>query len=100
MALYLLIGFDRHPHQMALRDSVRAEHREYVLGNMSNMRMGGAMVDDDGNQYGTMLVFEADSADEVWDWIRQEPFYQAGVFETVAVRKWDLVIGAIAEPAG
>ena len=97
MALYLVIGFDRHPHQMPLRDSVRPEHRSYVLGHAEKLRMAGAMVDDSGNQQGTMLVFEADSAEEVWAWVRAEPFYQAGVYETLAVRKWDLVIGAIAE---
>lgn len=98
MALFLMIGFDRHPHQMALRDSIRQQHRDYALANKSQIRLGGAMVDDDGNQYGTMLVFEAESADEVWNWVRNEPFYKAGVYETVAVRKWNLVMGAIAEP--
>jgi uncharacterized protein len=96
VALYAMIGFDRHPHQMPLRDSSRAEHRAYVLGNMSNIKLGGAMVDDAGNQIGTLLVFEAASEDEVWSWIRQEPFYRNGVFETVAVRQWNLVMGAIA----
>ena len=59
----------------------------------------GAMMDDNGNQYGTMIVFDAESADEVWNWIRKEPFYCAGVYETMAVRKWNLVIGAIADAA-
>ena len=99
MALYLMIGFDRHPHQMSLRDSIRQQHRDYVLANNSKIRMAGAMMDDNGNQYGTMIVFDAESADEVWNWIRKEPFYCAGVYETMAVRKWNLVIGAIADPA-
>jgi uncharacterized protein YciI len=94
-----MIGFDRHPHQMALRDSIRAQHREYVLANAQKIVLGGAMVDDAGNQQGTMLVFEADSADEVWAWIRKEPFYNAGVYETVAVRRWNPVMGAIAPKA-
>lgn len=100
MALFAMIGFDRHPHQMALRDKVRAEHREYVLGDTSKLKLAGAMLDDDGNQYGSLLVFEAENADEVWEWVRNEPFYKAGVFETLAIRRWDLVLGGIAPKAG
>lgn len=100
MAHFAMIGFDRHPHQMALRDSIRAQHRDYVLGNAQKIVLGGAMVDDDGNQYGTMLVFEAESAEEVWEWIRKEPFYNAGVYETMAVRRWNPVMGGIVPKAG
>ena len=96
MSLYIMIGLDNAPHQMALRDSIRAQHREYVVGNASKIRLGGATIDGDKNQNGTVLVFEANSADEVWDWIKKEPFYNAGVFASVEVREWNVVMGAIA----
>ena len=96
MALFVMIGTDHPPHSMPLRDSIRPEHRDYVLGNAGKIRLAGAFVDGQDNQCGTMLVFEADSAEEVWDWIRAEPFYKAGVYADMQVRAWNLVIGAIA----
>jgi uncharacterized protein YciI len=99
VALYAMIGFDRHPHRMALRDSIRTEHRAYVVSNIASIKLGGALVDDAGNQIGTLLIFDAASEQDVWNWIREEPFYRNGVFETVAVRQWNVVIGAIAPKA-
>jgi uncharacterized protein YciI len=88
MTHFAAIGFDHPPHSMALRDRLRQEHRRYVLDNGGPIRMAGAMRDAEGNQSGTIYVFDVASESDVWAWLRSEPFFAAGVYETVRVVEW------------
>lgn len=88
MPLYAAIGFDPLPHAMPLRDKIRAAHRAYVLANDSSIRCAGAMRDADGNQCGTIYVFETPSEQKVWDWLKTEPFFAGGVYESMRVVLW------------
>jgi uncharacterized protein len=92
MPLFLFIGHDHPPHSMALRDAVRAEHRIYVLDNDAAIRSAGAMLDPQGNQCGTVIVFELPDAAHVWRWIEQEPFYRKGVYARAEVIEWQLAL--------
>lgn len=92
MPLYLFIGQDHAPHSMGLRDAVRGEHRAYVLENDQTIRSAGAMLDPDGNQCGTVIVFEESEISQVWRWIEQEPFYRHGVYARAEVIEWNLAL--------
>ena len=88
MTHFAVIGFDHPPHSMKLRDSVRAEHRRYVLENDVRIMMTGAMTDSAGNQCGTIYVFDVAREQDVWDWLGNEPFYLAGVYDSMRVVAW------------
>ncbi len=88
MPHFAAIGFDHPPHAMALRDKFRREHRRYVLANDANILMTGAMTDGKGNQCGTIYVFAAESAEDVWGWLRAEPFHAGGVYASMHVVEW------------
>ncbi len=88
MPHFAAIGFDHPPHSMKLRDKVRPAHRRYVLDNDAKILMTGAMIDDAGNQCGTIYVFDVAGEQEVWDWLNAEPFYAAGVYASVRVVPW------------
>src|SRR4051794_30841581 len=77
--LYALIGVDR-PGAFARRAEIVDEHRAYVRANKSHIRVAGPFLDADGNQVGSLIVFEVADPQYVWDWIRNEPFYQDGVY--------------------
>ncbi len=81
MPLYAVIGYDHPPHSMALRDRVRTEHREYYYQNDDPIRFAGALYDEEGNQKGSLLVFEAESPKQVQAWFAEEPFYANGVYK-------------------
>ena len=91
MPLFFAIGYDHPPHMMALRDELRAAHRQYVMIDRTEpIRFAGAMLDDKGNQCGSTYVMEAGSAQEIMDWFKTEPFYAAGVYKSVDIRPWGL----------
>jgi uncharacterized protein YciI len=92
MPLFAVIGFDDTPRSAALREANRAEHRAYAKANDEPTRLAGAFYGEDGNQCGTLKIFEADSAEEVWAWYRKEPFYKAGVYKDFYVVEWKLAL--------
>jgi uncharacterized protein YciI len=92
MPLYAVIGFDHAPHSMPLRDKFRAEHRSFAQANDQGTRLAGALFDAQGNQCGTLKIFEADSAEQVWELYRQEPFYLNNVYREFHVIEWRLAL--------
>ena len=96
MPTYAFMGLDHPPHSMALRDQLRAAHRAYVLANDSMIRLAGALCDGAGNQCGSLIIFEASSADQVRQWLAQEPFHRGGVYRDVQVIEWRLALNRFA----
>lgn len=100
MPLYAFIGFDPPPHSMPLRDKLRAAHRDYVQSHDLGAVLAGAMYDAEGNQCGTLKIFEANSAEEVWEWYRNEPFYNNGVYKECHVVEWRMALNKLEQTGG
>ena len=90
MPLYAVVGLDNEPASRELRECHRAEHRAYVLEQDAQIRLAGAMVDNSGRQCGTLMIFEAQSADEIWEWCRKEPFFSHEVYQSYQIIEWRL----------
>lgn len=90
MPLFAVIGLDHEPHAMDLRDRHRDEHRAYVTSNDSGIAFVGACLDEAGNQCGSLYIFEADSQEEVRDWLAREAFVRNGVYQHLVVRRFML----------
>ena len=90
MPLFAVIGLDHPPHAMDRRDAARAAHRAYVVGNDAAIAFVGVMTDNDGNQCGSLYIFEADSEQQVRDWLADEPFVRTGVYADIVVRNFQL----------
>jgi len=70
--------------------ATRPAHREYLktLLDSGRLAISGPFADDRGG----ILVYEANSAEEVEAMLRDDPFTQAGVFEKVEIREWRVVM--------
>lgn len=99
MPLFAVIGFDHPPHSMELREKLRPQHRAYSQGKGEMTRLAGALYDPEGNQCGTLKIFEADNAQQVWDWYKDEPFFTNGVYKDFHVIEWRLALNQF-EPTG
>lgn len=100
MPLFAVIGFDHPPHSMELREKLRQSHRAYVKENDKDTVLAGAFYDDEGNQCGTLKLFEAESAEEVWEWYRKEPFYSNGVYKDFRIVEWRMALNALPDTGG
>ena len=90
MPLYAVIGLDHPPHSMAKRNSVRQEHRQFVIDNDEVVSLTGPFLDEQGNQCGSFYIFEAENEQEVRDWLDREPFVAAGVYKELIIRRFQV----------
>ncbi|CAN5729352.1 YciI-like protein [soil metagenome] len=74
----------------------RAPHRAAHLAYMEDLRqnhralMGGAFADPVD---GAIIVYRAETVEEVRQIMREDPYGKAGLFDQVRIREWTVVVG-------
>jgi len=77
----------------AARDEHRPVHREF-LGDLAadgTLLVAGPLIDADPAV--ALLVLEAAGPEEVRELLREDPFQQQGLIESVGVQEWTMVRG-------
>ena len=88
---FAVICLDR-PGTSELRAKVRLPHLEYINPHRSTMQIGGALLDDAGEErIGMMFAIDLPSREAVDAFMRDEPYNKAGVFESVVIRRINVV---------
>jgi len=95
MPQFMVFATDHPPHSMPLRDAKREEHRRHVLDNDSKITLAGVMLDDDGNQCGSVYSFSAADMAEVQAWLKAEPYVASGVYADIRVVRWHPVLNRL-----
>ena len=80
----------------AARDEHRPAHREFLggLAQEGTALLTGPYADVEEAPDAAMLVLRGDSAAELAELLREDPFQQQGLVEQVAIREWTPVLGA------
>ena len=93
MALFVIICKDRSG-ALDARLATRPTHLDY-LNQSHGLKMAGALLGDDGNPIGSLLIVEAEDLAAAQAQADNDPFTVAGVFESVEVRPWRVAIGSL-----
>jgi uncharacterized protein len=96
MPLFHFIGLDK-PDGLQTRLHTRPEHLEYAR---PHTRLGGALLDADGNPQGSVMIIEAESLEAAKVLMDNDPYAKAGVFQHTEIRPWRIAIGGIVDYAG
>lgn len=91
--LFVITALDR-PGALDQRLKVRPRHLEYLQDRASQIKVGGALLDQHDQPMGSMLVIEAESAAAAEAFAADDPFSREGVFEQITVRPYRAVLGA------
>ena len=69
---------------------VRPTHRQYRAGLKAKGQLAasGPFLDD----YGALIVYEANTTEEAEAILKGDPFHQAGIFVRWTIRPWNTVI--------
>lgn len=78
-----------YPTDKTKVDTARPEHRKYLAGLQEKGKLVTAGPFTDGS--GALIIYEAESDDEVRGLIKADPFNTAGVFEQHEIRPWNKV---------
>lgn len=90
--LFAIHMIDR-PGAAALRSDIADAHREFVGAHLAQMLLGGPLLADDGKTaVGSLIVMDFDDRASAIDFIAQEPYNQAGLFESVTIRAFHPVV--------
>lgn len=99
---FLVLATDA-PGMAAVRNEVRPVHRAYLSNpchHLIKVHLGGPTLTTQGDEMnGTLLVIEADDITAVSDFVADDPYSQAGVFQSVEIRPWSWTLGTPAMTA-
>ena len=93
MPLFAISCKDK-PGALETRLAIRPVHLDY-LKESKILKLAGALLGEDGNPIGSLLIVEADDIAAAQAQADNDPFTKAGVFESVEVRPWRLAIGEL-----
>ena len=86
--------------QLAARERVRPAHRARLRepgGHAVKVVLAGPTLDSAGGiMNGTLLVVEADDVDAVREFVRTDPYVEAGVYQSFEIRPFICGLGPLA----
>jgi len=80
------------PNHLQTRLDNREAHVAF-LKSSDIVEQAGPLLDSEGNMCGSMLVLEVESLEAAEQWASEDPYKQAGLFESVVIKPWNRVIG-------
>lgn len=85
---YVIQTVDK-PNAGALRAETRAVHLQYLDSHKSKLLAAGAVINDDGSGgHGGVIIYDTDDRKTAEDFIANDPFTKAGLFQSVTVTRW------------
>lgn len=93
MPLFVLTCIDK-PNALELRLKTREAHLAYVR-NPAVVKLGGPFLDEAGEMAGSLLIIEAEDLAAAKAFGAGDPFFIAGVFQSVDVRPFRLTLGQL-----
>ena len=91
--LFAIMSFDK-ADSLELRQSTRQSHIEYLKSQGDRLKLAGPLYEgeDVGNMNGSLVVIDADNIEAAQRFAANDPYALAGLFETVHIRPWNLVV--------
>ena len=86
---YLIIAQDgKDENALNRRKEIRPLHLAGAkkLKENNNFVIGGAMLDDDANMRGSIMIVQFETQDDFQNWYDNEPYITQGVWKTIEVK--------------
>lgn len=74
---------DALSRRLAIRETHLARMREERP--KGNFELGGAKLDGDNRMVGSMLVINAASEEEAWEWVKTDPYVTGKVWDKITI---------------
>lgn len=88
--LFAVICTDK-PGRAEVRAANRDAHLAFLTALGDAVILGGPMIDDAGGMVGSIIVVEADNRADVEATFAEDPYFKAGLFESVVIRAYKKV---------
>ncbi len=89
MKLYVVYRWDREDGQSEqIRAATRPLHRTYMDQFSAKVRLGGPVLNEQGQPCGGLMVIEAESLQSVKDMVSNDPFELAGLSKQIEIQEF------------
>jgi uncharacterized protein YciI len=83
--LFVVYCLDHSLTGKSIRARTRAAHLQYVADHRAMFRYGGALLSEGGDMIGTLALIEANDRPSLDEFLRNDPYNVAQLFETVII---------------
>lgn len=94
--LFAIKAIDKKNH-LEIRLNTRPKHLDYLKTLGEDLILAGPFLDENEKPCGSLVIIRAANLDAAKEIARNDPYNEAGLFETVKVRAW---LWAINKPDG
>jgi uncharacterized protein len=94
MPLFVLHCLDK-PNSLELRMATRQAHLAYAGGFGGQMKLGGPMLNANGDMAGSLIIMEAADQAAVEAFSAGDPYTKAGLWERVDIKPFKATIGSL-----
>ncbi|MGB8621787.1 MAG: YciI family protein [Paracoccaceae bacterium] len=91
MPLFAVICRDK-PGHLETRKANREAHLAYIR-DTGIVAQAGPFLDESGAMCGSLVILDTADIQAARDWAENDPYAKAGLFESVAIERWNRVIG-------
>ena len=94
MTIFAIYCVDK-PNSLELRMATREAHLAYVGGFRDQLRLGGPMLNENGDMAGSIIMVEMETLAEAQALAAGDPYNQAGLFERVDITAFRPTLGKL-----
>ncbi|MDO9431739.1 MAG: YciI family protein [Pseudomonadota bacterium] len=94
MTIFAIYCVDK-PNSLELRMATREAHLAYVGGFRDQLRLGGPMLNENGDMAGSIIMVEMETLAEAQALAAGDPYNQAGLFERVDITAFRPSLGKL-----
>lgn len=77
------------PDSAGVREAHQSAHKAYLDKHKEVLLAAGAMLDDEATKaHGGILLVDLESREAVEEFVQNDPFQAAGLFEEVLITRW------------
>lgn len=90
--LVALVAHDKSD-ALEIRTANRPAHLDYLKANAQTVQQAGPLIGASGDMIGSLIILDVPELADAQRWAAEDPYAQAGLFETVTLTEWKRVIG-------
>ena len=94
MPTFALFCIDK-PGALSLRMATREAHLAYMRERAAMMKLGGPLLDDNGDMAGSLMIVEAPDRAAALELNANDPYTLAGLWERVDVKAFKATLGQL-----
>lgn len=94
MPLFVLHCLDK-PNALDVRMGAREAHLAYVRERLGIVKLGGPMLDDNGEMAGSLLIVDVADKAAAEAFSAEDPYTRAGLFQRVDITAFKATLGSL-----